>query len=189
MKSRLGTIEAFVADAFRGDMGMTSPQRPDEPANPDHLTDDAFPGVDLPATTVEDVAFYIRTLAMPSRTGLTAQGSTLFAQAGCANCHSPAQQARADYEIPSIAGQPSEIYSDLLLHDMGTSATEREWRTTPLMGLRHSTSFLHDGRATTIDEAITMHRGTGSEANFSVDRFEALSQADRDLLIDFVSRL
>jgi CxxC motif-containing protein (DUF1111 family) len=198
VKARLATIAAFVADAFRGDMGMTSPQVPDELPNPDGLHDDLFPGVDLPASTVDDVAFYVQTLAMPTRTGLTDAGVSLFASTGCASCHAPSLHTRADYPVAAVADVDAPIFSDLLLHDMGAqladgivdgSATEREWRTPPLMGLRFSTSFLHDGRAETIEQAITMHRGDGSEANFAVDRFEALDDADRAALLDYLAHL
>ena len=45
-----------------------------------------------------------------------------------------------------------------------SSTSLREWRTPPLWGLRHSAPYLHDGRAATIDQAITMHAGQGASA-------------------------
>ncbi|HLL53921.1 MAG TPA: di-heme oxidoredictase family protein, partial [Myxococcaceae bacterium] len=65
----------------------------------------------------------------------------------------------------------------------------REWRTAPLIGLRFSRHFLHDGRATTLQEAIVAHAGPGSEANDSVRRFQGLSDVDRQALVDFVHSL
>ena len=41
-------------------------------------------------------------------------------------------------------------------------ATGREMRTAPLWGLRLLTTFLHDGRATTIEDAILAHDGQGA---------------------------
>jgi electron transport complex protein RnfG len=35
LKGRVATLDEFTADAFQGDMGITSPLRPTEPANPD----------------------------------------------------------------------------------------------------------------------------------------------------------
>ena len=64
-----------------------------------------------------------------------------------------------------------------------------DWRTAPLIGIRFARTFLHDGRAKTVEEAIAQHRGEGSEANDSVDRFDALSATDRQALVDFVNSL
>jgi CxxC motif-containing protein (DUF1111 family) len=68
-------------------------------------------------------------------------------------------------------------------------ATSRQWRTAPLMGLRFFQSYLHDGRGKTIEEAILLHHGTGSEASGSVAKFRALSASDRQELIRYVSSL
>jgi CxxC motif-containing protein (DUF1111 family) len=87
----------------------------------------------------------------------------------------------------------------LLLHDMGDEladnrpdgqASGREWRTTPLWGLRLMRRFLngqalllHDGRAKTIEEAILLH---GGEALASRNAFAQLTAAQRAALLDFV---
>lgn len=198
VKARVATLELFTADAFRGDMGLTSPIYSEELPNPDGLTDDRLPGVDLSMDTIADVAAYVRMLAIPRREGLSDAGRALFESTGCASCHVPSLRTRADYPVAALAGADAEIYSDLLLHDMGSaladgvregSATEREWRTAPLMGLRHLRNYLHDGRAATIEEAVRLHRGEGSEANASVDAFEALAPTERATLLDFLGRL
>ena len=41
LKARIATLDDFTADAFQGDMGITSPLRPEELPNPDGLADDA----------------------------------------------------------------------------------------------------------------------------------------------------
>jgi CxxC motif-containing protein (DUF1111 family) len=46
--------------------------------------------------------------------------------------------------------------------------------------------YLHDGRAATVDAAIRAH---GGEANSSRTRYEALAEADRAALIQFVESL
>jgi CxxC motif-containing protein (DUF1111 family) len=48
---------------------------------------------------------------------------------------------------------------------------------------------MHDGRAKSIEEAVLAHRAEGSEANAVVDRFEALADADREALLEFVEAL
>ncbi len=183
LKSRLSTLDAFVADAYLNDMGITSPHQPDEEG------EDAKPGVDLATDVVEQVADYVRMLAIPRRD--SREGAALFAELGCATCHVPHMATRADYPVPQIDDAP--IYSDMLLHDMGDAladgvaegaATGREWRTAPLMGLRFMSAFLHDGRAASVREAIELHAG---EAEFARDAFRA--SADKDRLVGFVEAL
>jgi CxxC motif-containing protein (DUF1111 family) len=65
-------------------------------------------------------------------------------------------------------------------------ATSSEFRTEPLMGLRFATRFLHDGRATTIEDAIRLH---GGEGRASRDAFAALSTRDRAALLAFLRTL
>jgi len=54
------------------------------------------------------------------------------------------------------------------------------------MGLRFSTTFLHDGRATSVDEAIRQH---GGEAVRARDAFVGLPELDRRLLLAFLATL
>ncbi|MFO0561959.1 MAG: di-heme oxidoredictase family protein [Polyangiales bacterium] len=198
VKSRVATLREFAADAFRGDMGLTSSLFATEVPNPDGLTDDAHPGIDLTDAQIDAVGFYVSAIAMPARMIPDPSASALFERAQCASCHAPSLATRADYPLAAIAGQRAEIYSDLLLHDMGKSLADgiaeagagpRDWRTAPLIGMRFSRTFLHDGRASTVDEAIRAHAGEGSEANDSVRAYEALSQSERDRLVAFVRGL
>jgi CxxC motif-containing protein (DUF1111 family) len=68
-------------------------------------------------------------------------------------------------------------------------AQSSEWRTAPLIGLRHLRTYLHDGRAKTIEDAIEFHGGEGSEARGAVDRMLALEEDERAELVRFVSAL
>lgn len=198
LKATVVTLEEFAANAFQGDMGLTSPTRPDEVPNPDGLRDDARAGIDLAQASVDDVAFYVRALASPPREGLTTRGSALFAATGCARCHTPSLATRADFALQAMAGTRAEVFTDMLLHDMGDALADgiaegaagpRDWRTAPLVGVRFLRSYLHDGRARTLDDAIRSHRSSGSEASRTVDAFDALSPADQATLTDYVRRL
>jgi CxxC motif-containing protein (DUF1111 family) len=169
--------------------------RPIEPPNPDGLDDDDKPGVDLDQAHVDDVAFYLRHIAIPQRVDLDERGQALFDQCQCSVCHVPNLKTRADYPIAELADVDAPIYSDLLLHDLGDaladgmtdeSATSREWRTAPLIGLRFLKEFLHDGRASTLEDAILAHEG---QAKGSAEAFRALSAKDRDALLKFVAAL
>lgn len=71
-------------------------------------------------------------------------------------------------------------------------ASGSEWRTAPLWGIglakmvNPKASFLHDGRARTIEEAILWH---GGEADTVKQRFMQLTKTDRDALLAFVESL
>jgi CxxC motif-containing protein (DUF1111 family) len=202
LKARAATIDDFVADAFQSDMGITTPLRPLELANPSGVTDDGKVGIDADYDSVNLRAMYVRMLELPER-HTTEDGARLFAESACADCHVPSLATRADYPIPELAGIRAPVYTDMLLHRMGDAladgvpaeaggdaeATSFEWRTAPLIGLRFYRAYLHDGRAKTIAEAIEMHRGNGSQANVALERFDALSDSDRAALLAFVAGL
>jgi CxxC motif-containing protein (DUF1111 family) len=65
-------------------------------------------------------------------------------------------------------------------------ALPSEFRTEPLMGLRLSTVFLHDGRAKTLEEAVRLH---GGEASRSRRQFEVLPPEKREALLAFLRSL
>jgi CxxC motif-containing protein (DUF1111 family) len=202
LKARVATLDDFTADAFQGDMGITSPLRPREILNPDGLEDDAKPGVDVSFASVNRRAMYLRLLAIPIRR-TSAEGAELFARAACTACHVESLRTRADYPVAELADIDAPIYSDLLLHRMGRNLADGlpaaadidgdagsfEWRTAPLIGLRFNRTFMHDGRASDVEAAIVAHRGEGSEANASVDAFDALTTAERATLLEFVRAL
>jgi CxxC motif-containing protein (DUF1111 family) len=198
LKARIAAVDDFTADALQGDMGITSPLRPTEIPNPDGLTDDLKPGTDITIESVNSRATYVRTTAIPKRAAVDPRGAQLFADAKCAVCHAPALKTRADYPVAPLAGIDAPVYTDLLLHDLGDAladgiveglATGRDWRTAPLVGLRFNKTFMHDGRASDVDEAISAHASAGSEANESVSLYHAMSGADQQTLLQFVESL
>ena len=165
LKARIATLDDFTADAMQGDMGITSPLRPEEFANPDGLVDDLKPGIDVTIESVNGRAEYMRLIAIPPRTAMTDEGRALFDRAQCSACHVSSMRTRDDYPLAVLAGKEAPIFSDSLLHDMGNAladgtggidgeATSRDWRTAPLIGLRFNKSFMHDGQSKTVEEAI-----------------------------------
>ena len=198
VKARLATLDDVVADALQGDLGLTSAIRPAELHNPDGLTDDLLPGVDLPDAQLAALVSYTRLLDVPRRPAPDPRGAALFDSVGCAVCHVPSLRTRVDWPTPQLAGIDAPVFTDLLLHDMGAeladgqeehAAGPRDFRTAPLIGLRYLASYLHDGRASTLREAVLAHGGAGSEAAGTVQRFEALAAEDQDALLAFVGGL
>jgi CxxC motif-containing protein (DUF1111 family) len=86
------------------------------------------------------------------------------------------------------------LFSDLLLHDMGSlgdgiaqsAAGVKEMKTAPLWGLHQSAPYLHDGRAPDVDTAIRDHDG---EAASSRRKYLDLEPDQRDLLIEFLNSI
>lgn len=70
--------------------------------------------------------------------------------------------------------------------EMTWDELQREWRTPPLWALMNTAPYLHDGRATTIEQAILWH---GGEAAASVERFRNLKSRNRDRLLAFLRTL
>jgi CxxC motif-containing protein (DUF1111 family) len=126
------------------------------------------------------------------------QGQALFEAAQCGACHVPSLHTSEDFALAPLANIEAPVFSDLLLHDMGKGfgdeihdfdAQSSEWRTAPLLGVRFLRTYLHDGRAKSIEEAIELHGAPDSEASDSVQRFRDLSDEDRDALVAYVSAL
>lgn len=135
-----------------------------------------------------------------------AEGRNLFSAIGCALCHTPSFTS-ADNSVAALSRQPVNLYSDLLLHDMGPgladgvsqgAADGREFRTAPLWGLGQRIFFLHDGRSSDLVEAIRAHRSygkggrmrqSGSEANAVVNNYDALPEIGKQYLLNFLRSL
>lgn len=204
-KAQNAVLLQQVVEAYLQDIGITSPFLPFENRNPlspvPIEASDHVPDPEVFESTVQAVTHYIRALAPPepgAETERRAEGRQLFTQIQCARCHVPSFQTGPS-PIPAVSGRTVELYSDLLLHDMGDEladnradgqASGREWRTAPLWGLRLMRRFLngdallmHDGRATTVEAAILLH---GGEALASRNAFAALTAAQKAALLDFV---
>lgn len=204
-KAQVSNLVQQVIEAYHQDIGITSEFRPTENRNP--LSSVPIEAVDrasdpeISTATAQAVVHYIRALAPPApgpETPNVTAGRALFASIGCAQCHTPTLRTGPS-PLAALSNQDVNLYSDLLLHDMGESladnrsdgsANGREWRTTPLWGLRLMRRFLngeaflmHDGRARTVEDAIRMHDG---EARRARDAFSALPAHDRRALLDFV---
>ncbi|MBO9203734.1 MULTISPECIES: di-heme oxidoredictase family protein [Niastella] len=188
-----------TANAYNQDMGIVSTYEPY----------DSYTHQDLdPEVTnqkVLDLVFYLRTLKAPIQRNENdadvISGKQLFTSIGCAKCHIP-ELKTGDCSIAALANKTFHPYTDLLLHDMGPglndgytegSALTEEWRTPPLWGLGLSKNsqggqyyLLHDGRASTIEDAIKGHGGEGKASN---ELFQKLSAADQVLLIKFLESL
>ncbi|HEY2118395.1 MAG TPA: di-heme oxidoredictase family protein [Candidatus Acidoferrum sp.] len=133
---------------------------------------------------------------------------------GCFACHTPTMMTPAQSETEALQSLTVHAYTDLLIHHMGKKladditqgqATGDMFRTTPLWGVGQRMFLLHDGRTSDLLQAIQAHESRGdcdedtrfekvgcygpSEANGVIQRFNALSTADKQAILDFLRSL
>lgn len=192
-KASVATIAEQVAGAFVNDIGLTNAIFPE----PDGMSD-------VSRVQLEQTTYFVTTLAVPAaaqRDVTASRGRRLFDTFGCARCHTPTLETGTQHPNPHLIRQTIHPYTDLLLHDVGDDLTDArldflatgvEWRTPPLWGLgltllvAPEATFLHDGRARTVAEAILWH---GGEATVAREGFRLASKRDRDALLAFLATL
>jgi len=198
-KALVPTLREFNEGAFPIEQGVTTPGIPTEESiggEPVPAGVDPVPEPEIDGEVVDLTDAFVRLSAPPAPGRLTSRaqrGRKLFSRVGCAGCHVPTLRT-GESSIEALANKTVTAYTDLLLHDMGPEladiclglASPSEFRTEPLMGLRLSDGFLHDGRAKTVEEAIRLH---GGEASRSRDAFDELSEADRRDVLEFLASL
>jgi CxxC motif-containing protein (DUF1111 family) len=204
-KAQQATLLAFGADAYRNEMGITNDLFPAELAigvpaasmkrcdpipDPEDIADPRTGrrGIDNFASFMRFLAPVDRAPAGPAER----EGELIFNAIGCASCHRPSFTTGPSPN-PLFDRRTVALFSDLLLHDVGTgdgirqaTALPTEIRTPALWGLRFRRPFLHDGRAATIEQAIGHHRHEGELARRG---FDQLSETDRARLLAFLRSL
>lgn len=198
-KAQVPTLIQFAADAMLNEMGITNPLFRDEacPQGDCQALDfNPAPAMNDDGRDVEDLASFMTMLAPVPRGAITDDaiaGEQLFTQIGCATCHRPTLQTGPS-PIAALDRVDFHPYSDFLLHDMGNlgdrivqgQAAGAEMRTQPLWGVRATNRLLHDGTATTLEDAIRRHDG---QARAARDRFVALDDGRLAQLLAFLRSL
>jgi CxxC motif-containing protein (DUF1111 family) len=198
-KAAAASLDDFNAGALLIEQGITSPGNPVEETiggKPIPPGVDPVPEPEMSADDVQLLNDFVRFLAPPIHApfeGQAQRGRLIFGTIGCASCHTPSLTTGPS-KVRALSFKRFEPYSDLLLHDMGEEradiclgqATPSEFRTEPLMGLRLAKVFLHDGAATSIEQAIELH---GGEATRAKQRFDRLKSAERAALLKFLGSL
>jgi CxxC motif-containing protein (DUF1111 family) len=188
-----------AVNAYNQDMGIVSSFSPI----------DTYSGRDtdpeVSNAEIADIVQYLQTLKAPIQRGAEMAeiktGKQLFISIQCGACHQPSMKT-SNSAIQGLSNKTFSPYTDLLMHDMGKvlddnytegSAKTYEWRTTPLWGLGLAKNsqggkyhLMHDGRAKSIEEAITLH---GGEAQKSKAKYTALSNTEKQQLLTFLESL
>lgn len=216
LKASNPSVLAQSAGAFSGDMGLSTSLHPANSGEcteaqtacleAPHGEQARLGRHEVPDPLLELVSFYSSNLAVPVRRDVSdpevLAGKREFYRAGCTGCHTPKYVTSREAEDEQHRFQLIWPYTDLLLHDMGEGladgvghdggATGREWRTPPLWGIGLTTTvneratYLHDGRARTLLEAVMWH---GGEASAARERVRQLDRQQRRALLRFLESL
>jgi CxxC motif-containing protein (DUF1111 family) len=204
-KAQHATLLAFSADAYRNEMGITNDLFPHEVAvgisqermrvcdprpEPEDIRD--------PRTGrrgIDNFASFMKLLAPVARGSVddaARNGERVFGAIGCSACHTPSLTTGPSSN-PLFNRVAVPLFSDLLLHDVGTgdgiqqaSGMPEEIRTPALWGVRFRRPLLHDGSAATIENAITRH---GGEAALAMQGFYQSTAEERAALLAFLRSL
>ena len=218
-KAQNKSLLLFSGEAYNVEMGITNElfqtERDETPACqfatvPNNVTnmDAATPVETLSA--IEKFTNFMRFLAPPAPSSDSpggarsiARGRSQFGNIGCAHCHAPSFTT-GNSTVAALRNQPVNLYSDLLIHDMGPGLADgvsqgqagpREFRTAPLWGVGQRIFFLHDGRTRDLLEAIRAHQsgssnhGNASEANRVIHYFNNLQESQKQDILNFLRSL
>ncbi len=203
------SILSFASDAYLNEMGISNRLNPNRhDFTHQCLPDPADPEDD--ANDIDTFARFIRATKAPPRdltlanTAAAKRGETQFKTLGCDTCHHPSFTT-ANAGTPMANGDPVPAalghkrihpYSDFLLHNIGTGdgivqegspqSTRNKVRTAPLWGVRTHQVFLHDGSATSLQDAIQRHDG---QALGITAKFNKLNDTQQQDLITFLMSL
>jgi CxxC motif-containing protein (DUF1111 family) len=222
-KASKASVRHQTAEALLLDIGVTTSVFPKHDCAPGEA---ACMAADKPTPELSDgdldrLVTYMRELAVPPRRDMASlqvvRGEALFAQLGCATCHSPNQGTGATAPFLELRDQVIHPYTDLLLHDMGPDladgsqgeydASPTMWRTPPLWGIglcdEVAAGFTSDptmNPAPNLGPCHYLHDGRaaslleavlwhGGEALAVKNKAVALSGADRNALVAFLESL
>jgi CxxC motif-containing protein (DUF1111 family) len=213
-KAQNKSLLLFSGEAYNVEMGITNElfqtERDETPtcqfvSVPNAVTNitDAATAVDT-LSAIEKFSIFMRLLAPPTPSPDTpggadsiARGRQLFAEIGCALCHTPTLYT-GNATVAALRNKAVNLFSDLLIHDMGVGLADgvsqgqagpREFRTAPLWGLGQRIFFLHDGRTSDLAQAIQEHLSSGSEASAVISGYNALPEAQQSDILNFLRSL
>jgi CxxC motif-containing protein (DUF1111 family) len=206
-KAQNATLLDFCENACAIELGLETPRRKQIPrpfvSRSPNKPPTEYTGPNVVDITAADVARLTAFAAsLPAPRAATPEGKKdedvrigerLFASVGCIECH-----------IANL-GDIKGIYSDLMLHRIGTrgsgfygsptpvqagpqivGAAADEFRTPPLWGVADSAPYLHDGSAASLEEAISAHGGQASRA---IQQLFKLGADDQLRLLAFLGSL
>lgn len=196
-KAQRALLVDVVAEAMLNEMGVTNPLFPTETAPNGNATllaqCDPVPDPEDTGAFLDELTTLLRFLSPmppPRRlNGVVLPGEALFHAIGCGFCHYAGYTTVSDN--PALHDKLVDLYSDLLLHDVGTGdgmvqgdAQGNEFRTAPLWVLKSTAPYLHDGRTRSIEGAILAHAGQATDVRAA---YVALPKQERLAVLKFLA--
>lgn len=202
LKAQRATLREMIAGALNVTMGVTTSIFPKSDCGSENPCESPQPmnDADLDVLVKYNALLGVRA-QRNANDAKVKQGREVFDDIGCAVCHTPTFKTSPFHPYAELRNQTIHPYTDLLLHDMGPlladnlgegDASGAEWRTAPLWNIGlvkkvgQEESYLHDGRARTLNEAILYHGGQGEDSR---TLYTNLSADAKDALIKFLQSL
>jgi Di-haem oxidoreductase, putative peroxidase len=117
----------------------------------------------------------------------------------CALCHTPMMTTtNSSFAPAALSNVSANLFSDLLLHHMRSGLADNivqggagpdQFRTSPLWGLGQRIFLVHDVQTSDLLKAIEAHASSGSEANGVIQRFNSLTDKQKQDLLNFLRSL
>ena len=201
------SVRDQTARAFAREMGLTSADISSDDCTPTETACLQQPNGGSPEVSAElfdAILSFQRWLAVPASPtphSPADPGAQTFTELGCVACHRPQWPVTLTEANGATRTATIAPYTDLRRHNLGTGLADEtvagkkvtsEWRTAPLWGLGYRMSlerfptFLHDGRARSVEEAILWHNGEATGARV---QFEHLSEGQRKAFAHWLETL
>lgn len=194
-KGQFATLKDFVAAACAVELGLSNPLRSQD--QPQHHVPDADAKWDLDHAQLQALVDFVRSLPRPQQVlpddararQEAIQGEALFAEIGCASCHTPdmggVQGVYSDFRLYALS---RATYDDTPLDDNLPLDVpkQEEWKTPPLWGVADSAPYFHDGVCRTLRDAILRHDGQARRVKAA---FQSLALARQQQVIAFLKTL
>jgi CxxC motif-containing protein (DUF1111 family) len=214
-KAQNKSLLIFSGEAYNVEMGVANELFPNErsavpgcvfngsPEDRTHMLSEGGSNTGSASEMSADAvnfALFARLSAPPTpagQNGSTQNGAALFSSVGCSLCHSRTLTTGPS-PFTGMSNVTYNPYSDFALHKMGAdladgisqgAAKGNQFRTAPLWGLGQRLFFLHDGRTTSLIQAIQAHSSTGSEANKVINNYNRLKASQKQDLLNFLRSL
>ena len=165
-KADTATLEQFVAEAFRNELGLTSPLAPAvAPSSAGGAAcAEKSRAAEVERADLSAVAAFLAELPAPAPRDSAPDGARVFREAGCAACHVPALRAGRATSRSTPTCSCTTWAAPWTTASSSTPPPARIGARPRSGGLADRTRFLHDGRARTLEAAILAHGGEARRA-------------------------
>jgi CxxC motif-containing protein (DUF1111 family) len=214
-KGQNKSLVIFAGEAYNVEQGVTNelfPNEREDDANCQFnaLQEDHTPVVNTHnsgsnasdfSSDVVRFGQFMRLLSPPvpaASTASTQRGQQAFNNVGCNLCHITSHKTHTSSLVAGLNSVTYQPFSDFMVHNMGDGLSDGvsqgnadgpRFRSAPLWGLGQRIFFLHDGRTKDLLQAIEAHESNNSAATTVEENFDALPNATKQDILNFLRSL